>query len=70
MPCHLHLRNNLESDCYEKAIGNLGFLQVEPKRFMDKDKIQIDYHEALYIEKTRNRFFAELRKLIQELPLI
>ena len=38
--------------------------------FMDKDKIQIDYHEALYIEKTRNRFFAELRKLIQELPLI
>jgi len=45
-------------------------LQVEPKRFMDKDKIQLDYHEALYIEKTRNRFFAELRKMIQELHLI
>jgi hypothetical protein len=45
-------------------------LQVEPRRYMDKDKIQIDYQEALYVEDTRNHFFDKLRKLIKELPKI
>jgi len=37
-------------------------LQVEPKRFMDKDKIEIDYDEAFYIEKIRNMFFVKLNE--------
>ena len=41
-------------------------LQVEPIRYMTKDKILIDYNEALHVEKVRNKFFAQLNKLIQE----
>ena len=42
-------------------------LQVEPKRHMYEDKVPaISYEEALYIEKTRNRFFAQLEKLLRE----
>lgn len=42
-------------------------LQVEPKRYMALDKTPpIGYHEALHVEKVRNEFFGELRKLIQK----
>ena len=34
-------------------------LQVEPKRFMDKDRLNIDYKEALYVEKIRNQFLKD-----------
>lgn len=40
-------------------------LQVEPRRHMTKDKIIVDYQEALHIEKIRNRFFSELEKRVQ-----
>jgi hypothetical protein len=41
-------------------------IQVEPKRHMKKDKIMIDYKEALHLQETKNRFFAELRHLVHK----
>lgn len=41
-------------------------LQVEPKRYMTKDKVTVDYLEALHIEKTRNEFFSKLKRLIKK----
>ena len=39
-------------------------LQVEPKRHMNKDKLIVDYEEALYLQEIRDRFFASLRQLL------
>jgi len=39
-------------------------LQVEPKRLMTKDRIFINYDEALHIEKVRNVFFDEIKRII------
>lgn len=39
-------------------------LQVEPKRFMKRDKAIIDYKEALHVEKVRNEFFKEIKKIV------
>jgi len=39
-------------------------LQVEPERFLKRDKAVIDYHEALHIEQVRNKFFDEIKKSI------
>jgi hypothetical protein len=41
-------------------------LQVQPKKHMTKDKVFLDYDEALYIEKVRGLFFDQLKKLLQE----
>jgi len=41
-------------------------LQVEPKRYMTKDKISVDYIEALQLQETRNRFFDELRLMLRK----
>ena len=40
-------------------------LQVEPCRYKHKDRITIDYEEALKIEMIRNAFFDQLRVLLQ-----
>ena len=40
-------------------------LQVEPRKYMTQDTCQIDYLEALHVEKVRNRFFKELTTLLQ-----
>ena len=40
-------------------------LQVEPCRYKHKDRITLDYEEALKIEKIRNVFFDQLRELLQ-----
>jgi hypothetical protein len=40
-------------------------LQVEPQRYMTKDKVCVGYQGALHIEKVRNQFFAQLKKLLQ-----
>ena len=42
-------------------------LQVEPKKHMTKDRLFVDYWEALHIEKVRNKFFTRLKKLVQDL---
>jgi len=36
-------------------------LQVEPDRFKFEDKVILDYKEALKIEKTRNKFFVQVK---------
>lgn len=41
-------------------------LQVEPQRFKELDTAILDFEEALHIEKLRNAFFAELRKLLRK----
>ena len=42
-------------------------LQVEPERFIDKDRVTVDYKEALSIEKVRNQFFIKLNEIIEKL---
>ena len=39
-------------------------LQVEPKRFKTKDRIVVDYQEALHIQRVRDRFFSQLEEMI------
>lgn len=50
---------------WERQVNSFA-LQVEPKRHMKKDKVRVDYQEALHIEKVRNQFFAELQQLLQK----
>lgn len=49
---------------WERQINSYA-LQVEPRRYMTEDSIFIDYREALHVERVRNQFFTELRKLLQ-----
>lgn len=39
-------------------------LQVEPERYSTKDRVFIDYKEALYIENIRNKFFKKMEDII------
>ena len=41
-------------------------IQVEPKRFMMKDRAHVDYQEALHIEKVRDQFFTILNQLLKK----
>jgi len=40
-------------------------LQVEPDRFKYRDNAILGYREALKIESTRNKFFSQLRKILE-----
>ncbi|MGD2149558.1 MAG: hypothetical protein PVJ20_03695 [Desulfobacterales bacterium] len=51
---------------WERQVNSYA-LQVEPKDYMTKDRLTLDYWEALHIEKVRKKFFAQLRKLVQDL---
>ena len=60
---------NIQFCCAEwfwKKQVNSYALQVEPDRFKHEDSAILDYKEALYIEKTRNEFFVQLRQLLQK----
>jgi len=39
-------------------------LQVEPERYMTKDRAVVGYQEALHIETLRNEFFRRLKRLV------
>jgi hypothetical protein len=41
-------------------------LQVEPERYKMRDKVGVSFQEALHIERVRDRFFHELRKMVHE----
>jgi hypothetical protein len=41
-------------------------LQVEPRRFKDRDKAVLSYQEALHVEKTRDDFFDRLATLFSK----
>jgi hypothetical protein len=51
---------------WEKHVNSYA-LQVEPTRHMTKDRISVDYSEARHIERVRNNFFTQLKKLIKNL---
>ena len=60
---------NIQFCCAEwfwKRQVNSYALQVEPDRFKHKDKILLDYREALQIEKIRNEFFVQLKELLRK----
>ena len=50
---------------WERQVNSYA-LQVEHRRHMTKDRVCVDYQEALHIEKVRNQFFVQLEKLLQE----
>jgi hypothetical protein len=59
---------NIQFFCAEwfwKRQINSYALQVEPDRFKFEDKVVLDYHEALKIEKIRNEFFVQLMELLR-----
>ncbi|MEX2720627.1 MAG: hypothetical protein Q6362_004310 [Candidatus Wukongarchaeota archaeon] len=41
-------------------------LQVEPERSKTEDRVYVDMKEALHIEELRNKFFVELKKILQK----
>jgi hypothetical protein len=41
-------------------------LQVEPERYKMRDKAVVSFQEALHVERVRDRFFHELRKMVHE----
>ena len=49
---------------WERQVNSYA-LQVEPKRYMVKDNITVNYQEALHIQKIRNEFFEELKEIVQ-----
>ena len=51
---------------WERQVNSF-VLQVEPKRFIDKDRIYIDYEEALFVEKVRIKFFKRINEIFQKL---
>jgi len=50
---------------WERCVNSY-VLQVEPERSKTKDRIYVSMKEALHIEKVRNRFFLEIKKIIQK----
>ncbi|MDM8549659.1 hypothetical protein QUF72_06270 [Desulfobacterales bacterium HSG2] len=60
---------NIQFCCAEwfwKRQVNSYALQVEPDRFKHEDKAILDYKEALNMEKIRNGFFVQLKKLLRQ----
>jgi len=51
------------ADWFWKRQVNSYALQVEPERYKTKDKITVNFQEALHIEKVRNEFFIRLKKM-------
>jgi len=41
-------------------------LQVEPERYKARDRCEIEYQEALHVEKVRNKFYKELRNRMEK----
>ena len=51
------------ADWFWQRQANSYALQVEPERYKRKDKITVNFQEALHIEKVRNEFFRRLEKI-------
>jgi hypothetical protein len=49
---------------WERQINSYA-LQVEPKRYMTKDSVIVNYREALHIQRTRSQFFTQLSELVK-----
>ena len=53
------------AEWFWKRQSNSYALQVEPERYKTRDKAIVSAQEALYIEEIRNKFFGELRIVLQ-----
>ncbi|UCC60554.1 MAG: hypothetical protein JSV02_01640, partial [Dehalococcoidia bacterium] len=53
------------AEWFWETYPNSYVLQVEPDIYNTKDRVSVDYKEALHIEKIRNKFYGVLNKLIQ-----
>lgn len=49
---------------WQKQVNSF-VLQVEPERYSTKDRVFIDYKEALYLENIRNKFIKKMEDIIQ-----
>jgi len=49
---------------WERQINSYA-LQVEPDRFKHKDMAELNFKEALYVEKIRNKFFIWLYEILK-----
>ena len=54
------------AEWFWKDCVNSYALQVEPERYKTKDRCTVSYQEALRIEKARNEFFAEIKRIITD----
>lgn len=54
------------AEWFWKRQVNSYVLQVEPQRFKQKDTCLVAYAEALHLEKVKQSFFIQLKKLIQD----
>lgn len=54
------------ADWFWKDQVNSYAVQVEPERYKTKDRCSVSYQEALHIEKVRDAFFAEVRRIVQK----
>jgi hypothetical protein len=44
-------------------------LQVEPDRFKHRDRVILDYDEAVHVQKVRNEFFVQVADVLRRLSL-
>ena len=62
--------NNIQIGCakwfWQRQVNSYA-LQVEPERYKYKDKVKLDYNEALVIEKVKNRFFEHLELFLSKI---
>jgi hypothetical protein len=54
------------AEWFWKDYFNSYALQVEPVVYKTRDRCSVNYQEALYIEKIRNEFFAEIGRIAQK----
>lgn len=54
---------------WERQVNSYA-LQVEPERHKTKDRVFIDYQEALYVQKIRDEFFGELKRVIEKRVIV
>lgn len=54
------------ADWFWKDQVNSYALQVEPERYKTEDRCSVSYQEALHIEKVRNQFFTEIKRIVQK----
>jgi hypothetical protein len=57
------------ADWFWKRHPNSYAVQVEPKRYMEKDEVMLEYDEALRVQDCRDLFFIELKKLLSRQKL-
>jgi hypothetical protein len=48
---------------WERQVNSYA-LQVEPERFKNRDQVMVDHQEARHIQRTRDRFFQEIRRVL------